>query len=1042
MKLSWELSRRDFMVAALVVAACGGDDDSSGKPKTDGGAGAGGAGGADGGTGPRVPFGVWEEVRAALRTSPDHLPARADALVAGKDAKALYEFVRDQIVTLPANLTTLGGETPRLFGVRGTLRGGAGSMRDKADLLVELYKRAGLEAEVVAVSTPKTADFVKTVLIRSVSRVFDPQVSDQKVSEWLSLLKIAPSTVKEVLDPDNAAATALAQALLAQLPADAKAQGFDFSPPISIPIVRVTVAGEKKLANPALPDLAFGESGSAGNPSKVAAAQTLPKLTATLSIVSSAEPKVPVDLVSGEFEVEALPGRSLRIGMVPPEGLAQIATLPLDQLRTFIPVLSLDGPDLTKAERDQHTFVGSALTRSGDVIAKGSDGSYSVGGVPLDTSPLDPAKAASVKTLTLGISESGFPRVTLRAGAVDASGNSVHGLSASAFLLEEEGAERAFSLLENKPAAPRVVFVLDKSTSLPPEFSGAQAAALVKTIATQLLAKFTDASFRIHTVGGSANDGAWTSDPAVLEQAALNQYAWGSDLWEALSDAAKLAGTVLIFITDGDATDTPDAEALAAVSTAPPSVMVHVGTFPTTTLDLMAKITGGTVVSVTMQSQAIAAADQFIVARQKNSYLLRYEAPLAGPSTRKVQLSIRSGTASAIGQYTVPAPADIKPPKRFGGLLLTLDIGSETITRVLAGRQEVLADTVESVFAEVDDAFFGSFELRFEAGAPTAAQVADDLITARLGLEPLWDATRGSDLSAIYDALVQSPAMPALGAFALHAPVIAEAGALVYPTGLRAALHSVMPRGKKSVVRRVDMLPLSPYAAVNADGRAALTQAMNATARFALIESTLFAKSTQSLLKGIPLVLVPKFQDITNVVSGLTPELIERWRLATRGYTNSFRVASSTGLPVAFWHVDPDTGALLGVLENGSGGAEEAEAFQTEMNNLIDLINRLANLAGATGALSTAGGVWLSLELTKAKKLLGATVVIAGGTSSDDPTNWNDFGCAAASGAAGGAFGGMSGLGGLAGLIGQLGEALGKADNVMGAATGHSPICG
>ncbi|HMR79062.1 MAG TPA: hypothetical protein PKD61_28345, partial [Polyangiaceae bacterium] len=103
---------------------------------------------------------------------------------------------------------------------------------------------------------------------------------------------------------------------------------------------------------------------------------------------------------------------------------------------------------------------------------------------------------------------------------------------------------------------------------------------------------------------------------------------------------------------------------------------------------------------------------------------------------------------------------------------------------------------------------------------------------------------------------------------------------------------------------------------------------------------------------------------------------------------------------------------------------------------------RLANLAGALGALSGAGGTWLSLELTKAKKLLGATVVIAGGTSSDDPTNWNDFGCAAASGAAGGAFGALAGLGGLAGLLGQAGEALGTADNVISAGTGHSPICG
>ncbi len=1041
MKHPWDLSRRDFMLAALVVAACGSDDGSSAKPQPDGGGGAGGMGG-DGGTSPRVPFGVWEEVRAAIRTSPDHLVARAEALVAQKDAPAIFEFVRDHIVTLPATQVTLGGETGRLFGLRGTLRGGAGTMRDKADLLADLYKRAGFEAEVVAVSTPKVNDFVKKVLLRSVSRVFDPQVPDAKVAEWLGLLKIDVPTKKGVLDADNAAATTLAQALLAQLPTDAKAQAFDFSPPISIPIVRVTVGSEKKLANPALPDLAFGDPGTTASVGTAAPAQELAKLTATLSVVASADPKTPVDLVSGEFPLEELTGRSLRIGMAPPEDLATVVGRKLDQLRTFIPVLTLDGNDLTQAQREQFTFVGSAVTRSGDVLQKQADGSYSVGGVVLDTTPTDPAKLASVKSISLQASASGYPRVNVRASATDAAGNSVHGLNASAFKLEEDGVEQVFSLLENKPPDPQVVFVLDKSTSLPPEFSGAQAAALVKTIATQLLAKFSGSSFRIQTVGGSKNDGAWTSDPATLEQAALNQYALGSDLWEALGEAAKLGATTIIFISDGDATDTPNAETLAAASLAPPSVFVHVGTAPTDTFDQMASITAGIVVSVSLQTEAITAADGFITARQKNAYLLRYDAPAGGPNTRNVKLSIRGGTASGTGPYTVPIPAEVKPPNRFGGLLLTLSDGSDSVTRVLAGRREVLADTTDAEFAEVSDAFLGSFELRIEAGAPTASQVIDDLITARLGLEPLWDATHGSDLAAIYDAVLQAPAMPALGAFALHAPVVAKAGSLVFPTDVRAVLHSAMPRGKKSVVRRVDLLPWGSYAAVSDDSRGALTESMNATARFALIEQALFAKSTASLLKGVPLTLVPRFTDIGSVISGLSPEVQDRWRMAMSGYTDSFRLVPTAAEPVAFWQVDFMTGALLGVLESGAGGGEDAEAFQNEMNGMIDLIGRLANLAGALGALSGAGGTWLSLELTKAKKLLGATVVIAGGTSSDDPTNWNDFGCAAASGAAGGAFGALAGLGGLAGLLGQAGEALGTADNVISAGTGHSPICG
>ncbi|MEZ4222221.1 MAG: hypothetical protein R3B13_14895 [Polyangiaceae bacterium] len=187
---------------------------------------------------------------------------------------------------------------------------------------------------------------------------------------------------------------------------------------------------------------------------------------------------------------------------------------------------------------------------------------------------------------------------------------------------------------------------------------------------------------------------------------------------------------------------------------------------------------------------------------------------------------------------------------------------------------------------------------------------------------------------------------------------------------------------------------------------------------------------------------MPPFTDIGSVISGLSTEVQDRWRLAMSGYTNSWRIVPTAASPIAFWHVEPKTGALLGVLESGAGGAEDSEQYEQDMNKLLDLINRLANLASAGGVLSTAGGTWLSLELTKAKKLLGAIVVLSGGTPSSDPSNWNDFGCNAAMGAAGGGFNIMKDMGGLPGLLGQLGDMFGKADNIISAGTGHSPICG
>jgi hypothetical protein len=78
------------------------------------------------GPAPDAPFGVWEAVRRALRTSPDHLAAVADDLVAAKDPERIYQFVRDQIVTFPPYANQWrDAEFLVRGGVRGTLRGGA-----------------------------------------------------------------------------------------------------------------------------------------------------------------------------------------------------------------------------------------------------------------------------------------------------------------------------------------------------------------------------------------------------------------------------------------------------------------------------------------------------------------------------------------------------------------------------------------------------------------------------------------------------------------------------------------------------------------------------------------------------------------------------------------------------------------------------------------------------------------------------------------------------------------------------------------------------
>src|SRR5688500_17807368 len=86
---------------ADAAAGTGGRANTGGTAGMDSGSDAatGGTSGADAGL---EFWTAWERVRLALRTSPDHLPARAAELVLAKDPAKIFEFVRDSIATYPS----------------------------------------------------------------------------------------------------------------------------------------------------------------------------------------------------------------------------------------------------------------------------------------------------------------------------------------------------------------------------------------------------------------------------------------------------------------------------------------------------------------------------------------------------------------------------------------------------------------------------------------------------------------------------------------------------------------------------------------------------------------------------------------------------------------------------------------------------------------------------------------------------------------------------------------------------------------------------
>jgi len=122
-------------------------------------------------------FEHWQALRDALAQSPDHLRARADALVAAKDPKLIFEFVRDSIATVPPIGQAESLETAVRFGADNALRSGSGTPRERAELLVSLLDRAGFKASVVKGDSagPLFAnDAPAKVYLRRIRLAFEP----------------------------------------------------------------------------------------------------------------------------------------------------------------------------------------------------------------------------------------------------------------------------------------------------------------------------------------------------------------------------------------------------------------------------------------------------------------------------------------------------------------------------------------------------------------------------------------------------------------------------------------------------------------------------------------------------------------------------------------------------------------------------------------------------------------------------------------------------------------------------------------------------
>jgi hypothetical protein len=1034
------------LVGSLLSNGCGCSDDepagagpgldaAAGRGGTSGGADAGNDAGAGGSGGPDASgldiWTAWEEMRNALRASPDHLPARAAELVAAKDPAKIFEFVRDAIATYPPQTDGFyNAINVQRWGSRGTLRGGAGTPREKAELLVELYERAGFLAEVVQGAPDPAKLDGKKVLYRAIAPAFAPGFSPQQIPAWNTALGHPVPPQRTAIDADGSRAAALATSLIGALPATLTAP-FDFALG-PVPLVRVQVNGEWKYANPIAPDAPFGDSATLETPTTTGGGSPPQTVRVALEAARADDPYTRFTLVESSFAAEDVVGRRIQIGFAPPVKIATLIGMRAQDVETLVPVINVVGPDLSDADEKRLAVAGDMFSLGGDVYTKDAGGGLSVNGQPVAAGVTDPAviaRVASVKALPQG---NAYPRIGVTVSALDAAGNNVARLGASAFEVREDGKPVSFSLSRNEAPPPRVVLLFDASTSLPAEFRGAGAVTIGNQIVSALYTAHPAAQVRVATIYFGARFVATTWATTLAEaQAQVAELATApgsSEIWQALYEVEKQNPTVVITMTDGDATDDAEPHFKAALAAGVPVLSIGVGTVVQATLDEVSRLSGGKSVPASQQQQMIDAAIAEIGARAVEDYRLSYQAPGGTATTRGVTVTINAKAGS--GSYTVPAVPLV--PKALSGLYLTLGVTGRSETLPVAGFDKGYSTAfpaiTQAMLDDVRSLLLGRISIAVEGAAPSGSVVLDDWIGEKLALRPLYEAAAARDEAAVMQALEAgfSLSPPKLPLAQPPLPNARSTSALTFETSPRLATMIQKLRAGGPVTRQLSLFPLSQWATAADDPREAWERTLKATAGLAIVESELFTSaSTQEMLAGQTLTAMNPLDVDTQ--AGLTPEERLRWAELTQPFNGEYKLLVPVK-PGAFWAIHQPSGTVIGIGPDGAGtgGAEGVCNTYDLANSYIEMLSLLGNLFGVS-----LGG-WDLIARWEVQNVTMATLVICCGAAAGEISNPAiDLACNAANDAIGDAIPGY-------GMWGTIDGAL----DTVGVDTGAPSLCG
>jgi len=917
-------------------------------------------------------------LRRAVRASGDHLAQRSNDLVAARDAAKIVDFVRRHVAVVPHPFVGDEPRTARWWGSRATLRGGQGTMRDRADLLADLLTRAGFQANVMSARRPSAVTL--EALYAGGTTDFAPDRA--RIEEATAILgrqgihpATAPSPPARVGDPSQAIFDAL------PTPAQkARTVRTDLLPD-NVPVVAYQDAGQTRYA------FALGEVGSVD--AAPAGLQPAPGSDVTrfvkVAVAAVASPSRgsttqaghTIDLVSAQWPAEQVVGRQVMLTFVPPQGPKAILDSGLEQLPVRVPTLHLQAIDASASQATQATFTGNLVTVHGDVLGPAAGAASPTMAGPFGTLsfPTDPERDAAisrVSAIRASVDASAFPEIELELRVDDAGGGLVAGLDARAFAVQEQGSPVAgltvYSNQRTQPR-PRVLVVYDAGVDA---WKGSTAQSVfLNRLANALVQLATSNPFDVQVVplGAAPVATSWAAPNAsAIVAAALTAFESADDPWRTVGGAALDQGVnAFILISDFDTLDTdplqqPTLRNRLSAARAPVfAVPIGARINQAAAADLVAASAGSRLdpTDGTTPSKLAALVKPYLDGWVGGAYRVRYLASSSGPSQRDVTVAL-AGRDQPQAKASYQVPANPNPPPSFSGLYVTVSCGSLTTgLHRLAGLE---CDPGGVAIGRLDDpqavaetraALDGVTTIAVEPGTTTAAALLDDMLTASLDVEPLravWGTGFTSD--AFFAALSAPPRrFPGILASMLQ-PVHASSGA---PAILRVAILQERAAGASVEIHGDLPVGINLVQPLAADAQAALRAGIATSVALNAAEAATFADTAYSRLAGAQLhgIAADDFVAWNAFLATVPSARQPAWRAFVKVYGDFHAVVPVEGSVDAAWVVNPTTGASKAVLLDTTGGGSSI-VMSCHMKPLDQFAIMLAMLAMFCGVPSVA----------------------------------------------------------------------------------------